>query len=176
MNLFLDTSAVIKLYHEEEGSESLIDLIAEFDEDVILTISDVCKIEFHSAFLRRVRTQEIEREIVEQVFQYFEQDLQFYHIIEVNDSVKQFAIDLLNNFAWNQGLKTLDSIQLASALISHQWFPEAPGYLPAWMRQNRQAHYRNSLFVQRNSVQYENRCWQNVHQLLPAEVLSMMVC
>ena len=123
MNLFLDTSAVIKLYHEEEGSESLIDLITEFDEDVILTISDVCKIEFHSAFLRRVRTQEIEREIVEQVFQYFEQDLQFYHIIEVNDSVKQFAIDLLNNFAWNQGLKTLDSIQLASALISHQWVP-----------------------------------------------------
>lgn len=123
MNLFLDTSAVIKLYHEEEGSESLIDLITEFDEDVILTISDVCKIEFHSAFLRRVRTKEIEREIVEQVFQYFEQDLSFYHIIEVNDSVKQFAIDLLNNFAWNQGLKTLDSIQLASALISHQWVP-----------------------------------------------------
>jgi len=123
MNLFLDTSAVIKLYHEEEGSESLIDLITEFDEDVILTISDVCKIEFHSAFLRRVRTKEIEREIVEQVFQYFEQDLTFYHIIEVNDSVKQFAIDLLNNFAWNQGLKTLDSIQLASALISHQWVP-----------------------------------------------------
>lgn len=121
MNLFLDTNAVIKLYHEEHGTDNLLNLIGEFENDVIITISDICKIEFHSAFLRRVRTREIERTIVEQVFQYFEQDLPFYHVIEVNDSIKQFATGLLDEIAWKKGLKTLDAIQLSSALISNRW-------------------------------------------------------
>ncbi len=29
MNLFLDTSAIIKLYHKENGSEELVDLLLQ---------------------------------------------------------------------------------------------------------------------------------------------------
>ena len=29
MNLFLDTSAVIKLYHKENGSEELVDILLQ---------------------------------------------------------------------------------------------------------------------------------------------------
>ncbi len=123
MNLFLDTSAVIKLYHKESGSESLTDLLLQYEEDLVLTISDICKIEFHSAFLRRVRTNEIDRTIIEHVFEYFEQDLNFYHIVEVNDIVKQSAVNLLDELAWEKGLKTLDAIQLASAIVSNHWLP-----------------------------------------------------
>ncbi len=125
MNLFLDTSAVIKLYHKENGSEELVDILLQYEEDLVLTISDICKIEFHSAFLRRVRTKEIDREIIEQVFQYFEQDLAFYHIVEVNDKVKQSALSLLDEVAWEKGLRTLDAIQLASALTAQNWLPIA---------------------------------------------------
>ncbi len=56
MNLFFDTSALVKLYHKEDGSDYLADFLNQNKDDLVITISDISKIEFHSAFLKRVRT------------------------------------------------------------------------------------------------------------------------
>lgn len=55
MNLFIDTSALVKLYHHEAGTENLNDFLNHYADDLIITIADITRIEFHSAFLRRVR-------------------------------------------------------------------------------------------------------------------------
>ncbi len=43
--------------------------------------------------------------------------------VEVDTQVKQFATNLLDEFAWEKSLKTLDALQLTSALVAHQWLP-----------------------------------------------------
>ena len=56
MNVYLDTSAVIKLYHWEVGSDELLAFLRGNADDLILTVADITRTEFHSTFLRCVRT------------------------------------------------------------------------------------------------------------------------
>lgn len=74
MNLFLDTSAVIKLCHDEEGTENLTRFLLEHDENLFLSISDLTAIEIHSALLKRVRQQEIPCEATQNIFLEIEKD------------------------------------------------------------------------------------------------------
>ena len=123
MHLFLDSNALVKLYHAEAGTENLICLLKENVNDLILTIADISRIEFRSAFLKRVRTKEIKLEIVREVFSFFEDDLVMFNIIEVDEDVKNLAINLLDNIAHEKGLRTLDSIQLSTAITTNQILP-----------------------------------------------------
>ena len=43
--------------------------------------------------------------------------------VEADTQVKQFATNLLDEFTWEKSLKTLDVLQLTSALVAHQWLP-----------------------------------------------------
>lgn len=120
MNLFLDTNAVVKLYHEELGTKNLTDFIYPHSDNLIMTISDLTAIEFHSAFLRCVRIGEIELSVAEDVFRAFDEDLRLLNIVEVNNQIKKFAIKLLDSTAHERALRTLDAIQLSAAIVSHQ--------------------------------------------------------
>lgn len=122
MHLFLDSNALVKLYHAEAGTENLIYLLKENAYDLILTITDISRIEFHSAFLKRVRKKEIELEIVKEAFSCFEDDLLMFNVVEVDEAVKSLAINLLDSLAHEKGLRTLDSIQLSIAIIINQIF------------------------------------------------------
>lgn len=121
MNLFIDTSALVKLYHQETGTENITVLLNHSAKDLIMTISDITKIELHSAFLKRVRIKEIDLDIVRNVFTAFEKDIEMFSVIEVDDVVKSFAIQLLDSTAYQTGLKSLDAIQLSTAIVSHQF-------------------------------------------------------
>jgi hypothetical protein len=46
-----------------------------------------------------------------------------FNVIEVNHEIKKFAITLLNSVAYKRSLRTLDAIQLSSAIVSHQIVP-----------------------------------------------------
>lgn len=123
MNVFLDTSAVIKLYHKEVGSDALLAFLRSHAHDLILTVADITRTEFHSAFLRRVRMQEIPSPPVFAVFGAFDRDLQMFHQISVDDTVKNMATTLLDTIAHQRGLRTLDAFQLAAALFCHHIIP-----------------------------------------------------
>ena len=120
MNLFLDTNAVVKIYHEESGTGKLTEFLESRSDELMITISDLTKIEFHAALLRYVRTGEIELQIVKDVFRAFDDDLRLFHIIESNSHIKQFAIELLDSTAHEKSLRTLDAIQLSAAIFAHQ--------------------------------------------------------
>lgn len=121
MNVYLDTSAVLKLYHREIGSEELLAFLRRHAADLILTVADITRTEFHSAFLRRVRTGEIALEPIYRVFEVFERDLSMFHLIAVDNTVKQLAVMLLDHIAYQRGLRPLDALQLAAALFCHQF-------------------------------------------------------
>jgi uncharacterized protein len=123
MNLYLDTSALIKLYHAEAGTENLVALLDKYAEDLVLTISDIAMIEFYSAFLKRVRKKEITLKKTQNVFSLFEDDIYMFNLIEVDNIVKSTAVELLKKESATLGLTTLDSIQLAAAITAHNLFP-----------------------------------------------------
>ena len=62
---FLDTSAVVKLYHEEFGSEIIEALAASSTAD--LWIAELSRAEFHSVCLRKVREGELTEEALQTV-------------------------------------------------------------------------------------------------------------
>jgi len=123
MNVLLDTNAVVKLYHQETGTDNLTNFLTLHREDLITTISDLTKIELHSTFLKRVRMKQIDLKTVHQVFDSFDNDAQMFNVIEVNHDIKNFAITLLNSVAHKRSLRTLDAIQLSTAIVSHQTVP-----------------------------------------------------
>jgi len=120
MNVFLDTNAVVKLYHQEAGTDNLTNFLTLHQSDLIITISDLTKIELRSTFLKRVRMKQIDLKTVYQVFDSFDNDAKMFNVIEVNHDIKKFAITLLNSVAYKKSLRTLDAIQLSTAIVSHQ--------------------------------------------------------
>lgn len=123
MNLFLDTNAVVKLYHDVLGTENLLKFLNSYSDNLIITISDLTIIEFHSTFLKRVRTTEIALPLVNKISKDFDADITMFNVIEVNLAVMDLAIKLLDFIASKKGLRTLDAIQLSVAIFSHQFFP-----------------------------------------------------
>jgi predicted nucleic acid-binding protein len=122
MNLFWDTSVLVKLYHREQGTDNLWGFLIRYSADLFLTISDLTPIEFRSAFLKRVRIKEIELDTAMQVFTDFERDIELMNIVEIDRSIKDRAIELLDKHASTKNFRTLDSLQLSSAVISNESF------------------------------------------------------
>lgn len=70
MNLFLDTSAIIKLYHHEKGTIKFFKFLDDVSEEIFLTMSDIARIEIHSAFLKKFREKQISHKNINEVFSY----------------------------------------------------------------------------------------------------------
>ena len=58
MNLFLDTSAIVKIYHQEKGTKEFSKYLSGISEELFITTSDITKIELHSALLKKLRERE----------------------------------------------------------------------------------------------------------------------
>jgi len=121
MNLFLDSAAIIKLYHKEKGTDKLSSFLSQYKDNLILIISDISIIEVHSALLKRVRFSEIDLELVKDIFEAFNQDLSIFLIIETDNIVKKQAIKLLDDLAHSFSLKTLDALHLSSAIFFNRY-------------------------------------------------------
>lgn len=114
MNLFFDTSALFKLYHSESGTK---ELTAFFSSNLIKAIylSEITTIEFSSAVWKKCRKKEINQSSAELLIEKFKIDSEKYNFINQSKSCTSLASDLISKH-WNKGLRTLDSLQLASAL------------------------------------------------------------
>jgi len=113
MKAFLDTSSLLQLYHSETGSDRLNEILSEGIEAIYL--SDLAKIEFLSAIWKKVRQKEITEEIANSVISCFEADFGKYRWILLNPAVIKSAGGLIKTYG-TDGLRTLDSIQLACAV------------------------------------------------------------
>jgi len=121
MNLFLDTSAVVKIYHQEKGTENFTQYLAGISEELFLTTSDITKIELHSALLKKYREKQIDDKNLAEVFQLFDKDFQKFNIIVVDRFIKNKALSMLDSLGIKYSLRTLDSLQLASAIYSNNY-------------------------------------------------------
>lgn len=110
---FFDTSALVKRYHRELGTD-VID--AAFGEkDATMMISDIAVIEFYSAFAKKVRTRDITEEDFQETMNALAENIQSgaIQLTFFGDSEKKEAALLITKYGLSRNLRTLDAIQLA---------------------------------------------------------------
>lgn len=83
MKIFLDTSALFKLYHQEPGTEELERAFEQFTVTHVF-LSEITKVEFSSAVWKKVRTKEITAPQARKTIELFEADYEQY-IFETTD-------------------------------------------------------------------------------------------
>ncbi|MBN1672902.1 MAG: type II toxin-antitoxin system VapC family toxin [Kiritimatiellae bacterium] len=110
MNAFVDTSSLFKKYVEEDGSEQFDSSVRDVDE---LIVSPVTWVEMHSVIQRRLREKMLTRKEAGWIEQEARRDFNYFRILRWTERLEQKAVEILRNHP----LKTLDSIQLASAAL-----------------------------------------------------------
>jgi len=73
MRIYLDSSSLCRLYHQEAGSEELKQFINKQSVTRIY-LSYISKLEFESTVWKKVRTKELESVIAEQLVEIFRAD------------------------------------------------------------------------------------------------------
>ncbi len=113
MKVFLDTSSLLKLYHREDGTDKLLQLLSDKAKSIYL--SELAKVEFTSAVSKKVRTKELTNITANKIISYFETDFDKFIWIKLNTSIINSAKEYIKIYG-NNNLRTLDAIQLACAL------------------------------------------------------------
>jgi len=116
-NYFLDTSAVAKLYHKEAGSDYMDRILRESGSRSL--ISRLSIVEMESVIAIKLRTREIEPQHAETARRCLRADLSQERLLigpPIQTYHYQAARDLLVRYGSDEGLRTLDALQLAIAL------------------------------------------------------------
>ena len=110
---YFDTSALLKFYIQEEGSEVVADLMENIGSDGI-SILDITLLELRSAVRRRERQEDMsEREANRTIDKIRQDETSVYVVQSLDSSVTEEAIRVLDTHP----LKTLDALQLAGCLV-----------------------------------------------------------
>lgn len=111
--VFFDTSALVKRYHREVGTEVVE--AAFNDHSITRMISDIGVIECYFAFARKVRTGDITEEDFRATMKELAEDIQsgIIRLAFFGDSDKREAAVLIEKYGLSRNLWTLDAIQLA---------------------------------------------------------------
>ena len=110
MILFVDTSALLKAFQKESGTETVIELLKNEENEIV--VSELTEIEFKSALFRRLRNGEITENDLNELVVLFEDYIQSIDIEEINSLTIRTADELLTKHG-KIGLRTLDAIQFA---------------------------------------------------------------
>ena len=108
MILFLDTSALVKLYILEDGSNKTHEAALQAE---LLAVSRIAWAEYHAALARRSRMVPEDEPMLDQARNALADDWEDFFIMEVGQSV----VDLAADYAELYALRAYDAVQLATA-------------------------------------------------------------
>ena len=113
---FFDTSALVKYYHPEPGTESIDRLINEPGAELV--ISRLTLVETTSVFATKVRTATFDAAHFARLRGRFASDVsrKRYQVIRLLNSHYDRAQDLIRSHGLTRQIRTLDALQLAVAL------------------------------------------------------------
>ncbi|TAL37476.1 MAG: PIN domain-containing protein [Spirochaetes bacterium] len=109
MNLYFDTSAMIKKYIDEKGSGNVDRL---FEDAQAIYVSTIAEIEALSTLRRLVKDSVINDEDFRYLKSEIQSDMRYFNVIDIDDQIKKHAIELIEKYQ----LKSLDSLQLGTAV------------------------------------------------------------
>ena|GEM_PF-1601555 len=112
MKLFLDTSSLIKLYYQEDGTDKLDRVFGEYIIEEIF-LSEISITEFYSAIFKKVRTNDLSLQNASDILSSFANDQAKFSFIPINSRIISLSKELLEKYGV-LGLRALDALQLAS--------------------------------------------------------------
>ena len=112
MILYLDTSALVKLYAVEEGREEVERAVEEAGR---IATSAVAYAEARAALARKLREGVFSEKEHREAVAALDEDWRPLEVLSVTDNVARFAGDLAERHA----LRGFDAVHLASALLVH---------------------------------------------------------
>lgn len=113
MNLYLDSSAWVKLYVAEPGQP---ELIQQASQAKLLIAHLIAYVEIHAAFAKRLRMEDLTEAAYDQCLDHFEKDWVATLIIQVDEALARSAAAM----AFTYGLRGYDSVHLAAADYFHR--------------------------------------------------------
>jgi uncharacterized protein len=114
VNVFFDTSSLFKLYHEEDDTGRLIEFLNRNPNHKIF-ISQLTLVEMYSALLKKVRIGHLALAQTEKFFTVLDCDFKKFSLVPIDLSIISDAQQLVVKYGL-KGLRSLDAIQLASAI------------------------------------------------------------
>ena len=125
--LYLDTSALAKLYVWESGSQRMLQL-ASVPEAHQIALCAISQVELHSAIRRRQRAGDLTDEVANEAVERFE-----LHITNrfLRQSVSDQVIDLASDLVARHFLRAYDAVQLAGCLVLKATARESPIFVCA---------------------------------------------
>jgi predicted nucleic acid-binding protein len=115
VNLFFDTSALVKYFHPEAGTAQVVSLIEDAANDI--WVSDLARVEFISALHRKFRRGDIDDLQLQEILVTFDLEWAQMNHQPISDTVIEQADKLMRHKAKQYGLRALDAIQLASFML-----------------------------------------------------------
>ncbi len=112
---YFDTSVLVKLYHDESGSDEMEKIFSS--ESTLINISEIAVIELYSALYRLFRMKEISKDALEASSRSFEEDCKYRFVINpVDSNATGQAKEMIKRYGDKKSIRTLDAIQLSISL------------------------------------------------------------
>ena len=112
MNLYFDTSALVKYYYKEPGTEKVTELIQNITNEI--TISEIAIIEFVSSLHKKHRMKELDNEKLQVAITEFKESLSDFIMEPFTSRIREEAEVIVKRYGKTYSIKTLDAIQLAT--------------------------------------------------------------
>jgi predicted nucleic acid-binding protein len=119
--LYVDTSALVKLYVPEPESEAVQALVANAQ---VIAVSLVAFAEARAAFARKRRERAVNPKDYRRIVREFDDDWDHYFVVDINEPLVKRAAQLADK----HGLRGYDAIQLSSAIVLREQSSEAVSF------------------------------------------------
>lgn len=107
--IYWDSSALVKKYLKENGSDTVLQWLSK---DHNLVTSQLTYAEVHATFARKLREKEISSKIYQEVCSLFEADWKAIAVVRVEDKL----LPKIRSLLMKHPLRSADGVHLASAL------------------------------------------------------------
>jgi predicted nucleic acid-binding protein len=108
-SIFVDTSALVKYYYPEEGSERVESLLLKAEG---VYLCQVATTEFASALMKKIRTGNLEMEAQVLIWNTFLDDLDSrqMQLISLDERYYRKASEIIRGYGHKEGIRTFDSL------------------------------------------------------------------
>jgi len=119
--LYADTSALVKRYVREEGTDEVLDYFARFEA---LATAALTKVEMAAALAKAARQGWVDKVAAQEAWQDFLQHWPSY----VRLPISTLSIERAFSLVWRHRLRAYDALHLACALIWQETMAEAAAF------------------------------------------------